>query len=69
VYWFTGNRWRWDYHINNEWVAGHFAEDYAYKMGGGFFVDNAARIAIGFGGYRIGGYSEGHFEQVKVSAW
>jgi hypothetical protein len=65
-YSFDGNRWRWDYFVNSKWIAGHFSEDYEYKMGLANFVDNKARIEIGFGGYINKAYSEGSIGKISV---
>ena len=74
-FWFTGSLWRWDYFLNDTWVAGHEDPDTSYNMGGGV-LGNKARLQIGCGGYEdgpgLGGTGaavEGNFGSVSYHTW
>ena len=67
-YWKKNGTWRWDYFLDNTWVAGHKVPDNEHKLGRGQFND--ARIALGYGGYQIDGASaEGYFETITFATW
>lgn len=67
-YWNNNGTWRWDFFLDNTWVAGHNVPDNEHRLGPAQFGD--ARIELGFGGYQIGNASaEGYFESITYAVW
>ncbi|RJR07908.1 hypothetical protein C4588_06065 [Candidatus Parcubacteria bacterium] len=68
-YWLLGTRWRWDYFLNEIWIAGHYAPDNEHRLGPGLFQNNQARIEFCWGTFVDGLETEGFFGTYTVNTF
>jgi hypothetical protein len=70
-YWKNGSVWRWDFFLDNIWIAGHNAPDNEHKLGSCLFSNNKARIVLCYGTFsiNINEFCEGFYGPISLQTF